>query len=233
MKKVLLLICCVAGSVLGLAQHKFSIGLGTGLGTYAMEDLRSYESISGDMKVISNYPPYVFWTGKLSMTLENEFRVGLAYGLYSTGYKKAYADYSGLIKAEHIIKGDNVGVVIEKGFWKRNHFSLSADFGLFYGWSELKRQYTIEYYSAPQFNDTSTSKYFSRSISMAPNMAISYRLFERISINGSLGFCYDFRGDLKSNTSGTNYLPKYPHSNEASQSDWTGLRLGLSTTYCF
>ena len=50
MKKVLLLIFCVVGSVLGLAQHKFSITVGTGLGTYAMggpsalrEHIRRYE----------------------------------------------------------------------------------------------------------------------------------------------------------------------------------------------
>lgn len=235
MKKVLLLVGCLTTSSLGLAQQKFSISVGTGLGTYRMYDLRAYEKHLdlGHREVINNFPPFFFWTGKFSMSLKNELRVGLAYGLYSTGYKSAYADYSGSVKAEHIIKCDNVGVIVAKQFWQGSHFSLSADVGLYYGWSEMKRQYTDEFYG-PMAYHKSTFKYFSRSISMASNVAISYTLFERISLNGSLGLCYDFRGDLKRNTtSGSNHLPKVGQFDKASQSDWTGLRLGLSTTYSF
>jgi hypothetical protein len=235
MKKHLLTFCCVIVSILSQAQGRFSISLGTGLGIYKMDDLKRFEEYVGtdQMKTIDNYPPFLFWSGEASMKIAKKIRVGLVYELNSTGYKSAYSDYSGVIKAEHVIKSDNAGIFIGWQFWQQNKFSLSTQLRTYYTWSELKRHYYFTIYT-PLESHESTFKYFSHSFSMIPDVKLAYCVLERFSLNLSLGYCYDFRGDLTTNTSsGSHYLPKPPNFNERSQSDWSGLRLGLSTTYHF
>jgi hypothetical protein len=235
MKKHLLTFCCAIVSILSQAQERFSISLGTGLGIYKMDDLKRFEKISSslNMETINNYPPYLFWTGEASMKIAKEFRIGLVYELNSTGYKSAYSDYSGVIKSENIIKSDNAGIVIGGQFWQQNKFSLSTQLRIYHTWSELKRQYSTTFYT-PLESQKSTFKYFSQTFSLTPDVRLAYRVWERLSLNLSLGYCYDFRGDLKQNSSNGNpYLPKPPNFTKPSQSDWSGLRLGLSTSFHF
>ena len=235
MKRYLLTFSFVIALIPGYAQDRFSISLGTGLGVYQMADLKLFEenSRSPNMKTIDNYPPYFFWSGEASMKIAKDFRVGLVYALNSTGYKAAYSDYSGKITSEHIIKSNNAGTILGWQFWQRNKFSLTAQLSAYYTWSELKRRYFLTFYTPFEFQK-STFKYFSQSISLTPDVKLDYRVLERLSVNLSLGYCYDFRGDLKQNSSNGNpYLPMPPNYTEPSQSDWSGLRLGLSSTFHF
>ena len=235
MKTYLVTFCIVIVLIPSYAQDRFSISLGTGLGTYKMADLKLFEenSLSPNLKTINNYPPYLFWLGEVSIKIAKDFRVGLIYALNSTGYKAAYSDYSGAISSEHIIESNNAGTIVGWQFWQRNKFSLSAQLRTYYSWSKLKRQYFTTFYT-PLESQKSTFKYFSQSFSLTPDVKLDYRVLDRVSLNLSLGYCYDFRGDLKQNSSNGNpYLPKPPNYREPSQSDWSGFRLGLSATFHF
>jgi len=217
-----------------LAQNRFAITLGTGLGTYKMTDLREYEEQNNSYKTIDDYPAYIYWTGKLSYALKKDFKIGVTYGLYSTGYKEAYSDYSGSVKKEHIIKADNIGVTMEKQFWEQGKFSLSGEVGLQYALTELKRQYILEFYPPASTFDKSTYKYFGNSFLVSLDFPFAYKLTNSINLNASVGYCYDFRSDLiTNNTAGLPYLPKRINFSKPCQSDWSGWRLGLSASYNF
>jgi len=64
------------------------------------------------------------------------------------------------------------------------------------------------------------------SIALNPDVCFSYYVLQNLSVNLTTGYCFDFKGDLEIDApfSGYSWIQK---------SDWSGLRIGLSTSYKF
>lgn len=213
--------------------HHYRFAVGMGIGSYSMKDLKGfeqYQTVPGlprpVLKNTDNFPAYYFYSAEVSRLLFKKIWIGLAYRLQSTGYKSSYEDYSGYLQIENIVRSDNAGFIFGVPLVKLNRFQFSVDCRLYYTWTQSTPSIDLEIFKQqiePVGYYPSSVTLKSKNITVVPGVDFSYAIFDRISVGVSAGYCYDFKGELKYNSGDDAYL----------KSDWSGLRIGLSTYYSF
>ncbi|HMG88500.1 MAG TPA: hypothetical protein VK589_00520 [Chryseolinea sp.] len=234
MKHALTIVFLVIFSGCSLAQGRFKLTIGTGLGQYKMDDLKEIQDtqenyLEGyDLERIENFPMYLYYSGEASVRIQKIISVGLLYRLQSTGCKSAYSDYSGVFKIEQIVKANNAGVLVDVHLWNKNKFSLSGQTRIYYGWTDLKYKEYLEIYALVSGLHNSTAELKSESVMINPDLTFSYELTKHFFANLSVGYCIDFKGDITNRGQTVRNF-----EGEVLQTDWSGFRLGLSACYKF
>ena len=230
----LVFLVIIAGS--SLAQDRFNLTLGTGLGQYKMDDLKEIQDTQENylegygLERVENFPMYLYYSGEASVRIQKMISVGLLYRLQSTGCKSAYSDYSGVFKIEQILKANNAGVLVDVHLWNKNKFFLSGQARIYYGWTVLKYKEYLEIYAIDSGLYNSTSELKSESVMINPDLTFSYEITNHFFANLSVGYCVDLKGDI---TNTGNNQPVINFKGEVMQTDWSGFRLGLSASYRF
>jgi len=234
MKHVLTIVLLVIISGCSLAQDRFKLTLGTGLAQYKMDDLKEIQDTQEnffdgfELERVDNFPMYLFYSGEASVRIQKIISVGLIYRLQSTGCKSAYSDYSGVFKIEQIVKANNAGVLVDVDLWNKNKFFLSGQTRIYYGWTVLKYKEYVEIYAIDSGLYNSTSELKSESVMINPDITFSYEITNHFFANLSVGYCIDFKGDIKNRGQTVRSF-----KGGDLQTDWSGFRLGLSASYKF
>lgn len=219
-------------SFIGTSQdlHRYRFSVSMGIGSYSMKDLKEAEQYQiarlqyTGLKNIDNFPAYYFYSAEVSRLFFRKIWLGLAYRLQSTGYKSSYEDYSGQLKIENIVRSDNAGIVLGVPLIKHNRFVFNFDCRVYYTWTQSTQSANFEIFQQQLASGSSPNSILkSKNITVVPGFDFSYAVINRISVSLSAGYCYDFKSDLKYTNGSDSYI----------KSDWSGLRVGLSTHYSF
>ena len=220
-------------SLMCFSQEKFTITLGTGIGQYKMQELKSFQhdlewfaNLDGILETIDEFPPYLFYSGEVAMQLKNRFAIGLIYRFQSTGAKSAYSDYSGVLRLEQHLRANNVGILLDFTAWKKSKYALSAQLRAYQSWTTGYFERELFIHGSTDGIETMSGDLKGNSIALNPDVCFSYYVLQNLSVNLTTGYCFDFKGDLEIDApfSGYSWIQK---------SDWSGLRIGLSTSYKF
>jgi len=235
MKHALAIVLLVIGADCLFAQDRFKVTLGTGLGQYKMDDLKEFQDLQEaffdayKLERIDNFPMYMYYSGEASVTIHRIISLGVIYRLQSTGCKSSYSDYSGVFNVEQVVKANNAGLLVDFQLWNKNKLSLSGQTRIYYGWTNLKGKQYLRINSVDDDLLNNIFEFKSSSVMINPDITFSYEIFDRLFANLSAGYCIDLKGDLKT-TSGQ---PLRNLGGEVLQSDWSGIRIGLSASYKF
>jgi hypothetical protein len=235
MRAVFICILYMALAVPGMAQKKYSISIGSGLGTYAMNDLKELQTANelnfqGLLETVDDFPPYLYYSGEVTRKFGKSFSAGVAYRFESTGYKSSYSDYSGSISFEQVLQVNQIGLVIAYEFLNRNKVLLSAQLRGYYSWTSCDYMSQLILTTAQYSNEQSFS-FVSNSIMFNPAFNLAYPVLNKLSLHLTVGYCLDFQGELKlkSNPDITIILP----DQSSVSSNWSGFRGGLAVSFSF
>lgn len=215
----ILFLPCFASAQLSLSAH-------TGIGTYQMEDLKSFQqTLSARWPVkpntIASFPAYWYYEVTLRNRFDNALTAGAAVSFGSTGGRIYYSDYSGSIWADQM-----ASYVSWAGSFGTNKSFFNGQLNL---WAEIRPGVTITTLSLSQNEILGTSKtrfestYHSVNFMIQPTVGAEY-YFKRISLNASVGYNANIsNGDLQA--SGNNTLATATGAN--AHADWSGLRASL------
>lgn len=215
------------------AQDRFKVTIGSGIGSYRMDDLkRLQENFRGNvglLETVDNFPMYFFYSGELSYNVGDNVGLGLIYRLQSTGASNAYSDYSGIYTLEQRLIANCAGVLFDFNLWKKNKLKLSSQIRTYYGWTNLELSEYLRIYSIDSDLVDFKADFKSKSVMANPDVTVGYKILDQVFLNFSVGYCIDFEGDLKDHSG--NYIPD-AYGNPV-QSNWSGIRLGLSASCKF
>lgn len=236
MKYLLTIICTVLICFYSTAQNLFEVTVGSGIGSYKMNDLKELQEnlrfyIGGPeiLETVDNFPAYFFYSGEVSVNVNRVLSLGLIYRLQSTGAASSYSDYSGVYKIEQVVKANCAGILLDVHLLKKHKLRLSSQLRTYYGWTNMKLKGSLHINSVGTNIMDFTTVYKSKSVMINPDIIVGYEVIPHVSLNFSAGYCLDFKGDLKnSNDSALRDL-----NGVTMQSDWSGIRLGLSASYQF
>lgn len=238
MRIIVTAIVVIIFSLQASGQHKFNVLVGSGIGSYNHGDLRDWQnSIEGNwrnlgLETIDDFPSYVFYTGEISGEVVDRFSVGLVYRFESTGYKSSYADYSGHVQFQQELKMHGLGVVMRYDVLQQKKITVAAQLRTYYTKSTIDMQ--GELFLAPSNGYNESLKYKSNSWIVSPGVDVSYALADRISVHATIEYSVDFKGKLELES--FNFYP-YPTlyfiPPENTETDWSGIRLGLGVAYHF
>jgi hypothetical protein len=219
----------------GMAQKKYAISVGTGLGSYSMDDLKEFQDANESnfqdlLKTVDDFPAYVYYRGEITRKFGNKFSAGATYRFESTGYKSSYSDYSGSISFQQTLQVQQAGIVMGYEILKRNKVSLSAQLRGYYSWTACDFEYRVALTGSPTVLLESVD-FESNSTMINPAFNLAYAVLDRLSLHVTVGYCLDMRGELKLKNK-----PEYPLTlpdQSPVKSDWSGMRAGLAVSFSF
>ena len=209
----------------GFAQ--LDVSLATGVGKYSMSDLKKLqESIRADFpveaKITSSFPAYWFYEGTVKKRFDNNFMTGGSFSLGSTGGRISYADYSGEIHSDQLVKFYSFAAVLGVSI-KSSNQKMIYQFDVHPGITMTNLK--IEF--AENLNgQTSTDAINFRSINVAfqPTASVTKR-FSSIGVHTNIGYHITALHGRLENSDG-NYI-------KDTFSDWSGIRVSLGLTFYF
>ncbi|MCY1718779.1 hypothetical protein OU798_00390 [Prolixibacteraceae bacterium Z1-6] len=202
-----------------------------GLGTYAMTDMKLFDSymlnqITIPLKQTENFPAYWFYQGSLLVEINNELSFGPMYAFHSTGSRHSLADYSGKYYFDNLVQAHSVGLSFE--YLRTTGTNLKWGAYLDGGMNFSKMQFT-QHLELTDVDDEFTNDNFAKETSYfaEPGIRLAYPL-KIIEPGFHLGYWIPVSGKgFKDDKSGDFlYLP----NGNKLKSGWNGLRIGLSLT---
>lgn len=222
-------------SVFGMAQNKYAISIGTGLGTYAMNDLKEFQeaneiNFQDILKTVDYFPAYIYYSGEITRKFGNKFSGGATYRFESTGYKSSYSDYSGRISFQQTLQVQQAGIVMGYETIKRNKLSIAAQLRGYYSWTTCDFEYRLSLTGGSNANLPSFT-FESNSVIINPAFNLSYTVLDNLSFHLTVGYCLDMQGELK--LKGNPQILLAMPDQSTVKSDWTGIRTGLAASFSF
>jgi hypothetical protein len=205
------------------------IRLNLGMGAYAQGDLKTIQQLqegpfaSVGLKVTNNFPAYYSGGAELRFLLKHG-SLGFLTQLEATGYRSAYADYSGSLEFTQQLSATTLGGVGSIDLFKKKKIGLALESQANVVFSRVDISSELRLTSAPVQQEGYGFK--STSVLLRPALDFSFSPHPKIVLHATGGYAIDFRGELKSksNTNDTLLLS----SKTAAKTDWTGWRVGIS-----
>ncbi len=219
--------------ILSLNAQAFKIGVETGIGSYRMSDLKSFqeEMISAipelAIKNVEDFPPSVFYSVYLDYELSKTDILSINASYYSTGARNHIADYSGEYKLDMLsnaykcaLSYKNLMPVNEK-----LSFYWQLESGLIFSKLELNELLKIGN------QDINNQSYDFRSIGFMgkPSIGLTYPLIHKLFCNLCLGYEYNLPASLHIKGNKDAELTNYSGDNV--RTDWSGIRMSFGLYY--
>jgi hypothetical protein len=208
------------------AQAQIKFELDYGFGQYAMEDLKSFnqgilETLPVKAQITDNFPATSYWKMGILPCSYKFLSFGLT-GLYnSTGSRIDHIDFSGEYKLDQVLSSYGFGLIVRIALTKGN-FILSENNDLIYTFTRCEMTETI-------LNSQQKYSFRSQSFQFEPGFRLAYEI-KPFQLALKLGYTIDFKGYLSLKDDKDSLLT-IPQSEEKVQTNWSGLRAGISL--CF
>lgn len=209
--------------------QKISIGLDSGVGSYAMTDLHNFNSslvslLVFDAKVTSDFPSYWYYRPFVKFQMR-KFTIGINLGYESTGSRVSSSDYSGSCKMDTKISAFSPALSLEYSL--ANLYGVKASVGVNTGTHFTKFKYSEELLmkDGTMLADNSVSKKSDSNgeFFVEPQAELSYGLLW-FTVAARAGYSYSYSSLIIDELT-LNGLVKAPSV------DWSGYRFGLSLSY--
>ena len=97
-----------------VSAQQVHFGFHTGLGTYQMEELKSFNNnyihqLPFEAVCVDNYPPWIYYKQSLGLAWDR-IMTGVSLGFYSTGARFSIADYTGEYQFDSKVKSAGPGI---------------------------------------------------------------------------------------------------------------------------
>jgi hypothetical protein len=197
----------------------------SGLSNVAMGDLKNLQKIitANSVQLPYLYPSSfpIYWQHGMSLTgsISKKSKLGFNAFITSTGARSGYADYSGTVRWDFLVKCTAISIHYEYLFWHRSKNSLSAfvEPGLIF--SNL----TISsFFELGPFTDSKEEKFKSISSSLEFGFMYKYFLTKRIFVFSKIGLLLNADSPLKNEIS-PGKIEIAP--GRFAEADWSGLKL--------
>jgi hypothetical protein len=233
--KYLVIIVGLFASTNALSQDRFSLAIGAGIGTWKMEGLKKFQDKEERYwnpdyaSVIDDFPAGPFYSAEAAFRVGNRISFGLVYRTHAAESKSEYAGVNVQQKLQQKAKADNIGILVDYRVWQKNKFSLSGQARVLYGWTKVKFTYDDVFYwmDPPSYHNEVTDE--GTSIMLNPDVCFSYGVLKHLSLSLTVGYCFDFKGELE-NAPGA--FPSTVWMEDVTY-DWSGARIGFSTSFKF
>jgi len=216
--------------LLNLNAQDIKIGFQSGYGFYNMSSLKSitqksFSQLPFEAKIISNYPPYVYYQPMIRFAYKN-FEFGFIYLFQTTGSRISSKDYSGEYRLDTKINSNSPGIIINRKIkdYKIIKLGLSVNAGV--NFCELKINESLQ---VDTISNTSNYRLTARSGYFEPGIYFIYP-GSRLSLELNIGYYKEiFKNDYCLNEGAQGQIPV---KKEFTDSDmWDGLRLGLTFSF--
>ena len=207
------------------------INLTTGIGSYAMTDLKDYgqnllEYFPVDVRYVEKFPPYWYYEISVSQPIDKYYVGGVvSYG--SSGGRVNYTDYSGSITMDQNVRYLELGVqsgVILNPQATSGAFKFEIRPVVTFGWHDLIFSSRIgNHTEKEQFEFKSTN------IGLQPGFSYSKKIFRSFALQIYAGYNLNvYKGKLFLKEDDSLFLQN--DAGEKVSLDWSGFRGGLGIT---
>ena len=202
----------------------------TGIGTYAMNDLKAIQKELQNindipLKGTDNYPPFICFGLDLIPVLTKNFGLGFTSSYHSTGARNHYADYSGSLTEDFLVNDLNLGIdgIVTKIISK--NLLLSGEIKSGIKFTKLQSKSSLKLFEQ---NETENQSFKSESWWIEPQINIEKLLIKNIYFYIFLGYEFNTNGTLFLTSNRDLYLQI---NNSKASANWSGLRAGLGLSF--
>jgi hypothetical protein len=230
MKNTLLILAMFCCFPVILFSQELNIGLESGMGSYKMNDLKeintlNLNSLPFEAKNVANFPSYFYYKPSLSFSFKRFLTFGASLSIQSTGSRVSYADYSGEYSFDIVISSSSPSLFVEL-FYPVSKFRIvfGNEAGIEHSKLSLNEQLRIGVKT-----DKTADSFKSKNFYYEPSLKVYYPLlFMKIGLVA--GYLIDLQKSDISSDKNKNLILTIPPDRHA-QSDWSGVRLGISVTF--
>ncbi len=212
-------------SIPGLSQD-ISFELDYGFGTYAMKDLKKFngrilDALPVKAQVTDDFPVTGYWKAGILPFSNKAVSLGVM-GVYNTtGSRISYKDYSGEYKFDQVLSAYGAGLIFR--------FVLKTGKLKFFGNTDLYYSFTKCDMTEIVLDSRQEETFKSRSFQFEPGFRLSYDL-SPFELALKAGYLIDVKGSLYLEDDKDTYLHD-PVTQTRIDTDWSGLRAGISLSY--
>jgi hypothetical protein len=220
-------------AVLALMQafpQEFKIGFETGIGSYAMKDLKAINNkiISGlpfDAKVVSDFPVFFYYEPAFHLKIQ-KVGLGLLYTYQSTGSRVSAKDYSAEYRFDMKLGSNSFGLSADYYIWSNENYNLAVNSTFRIMFSKLKAS---EYFAVRDSVTIDNLAYFnSKNYSLEPGLTFTRSLGHYVSMAVNAGYLFCIGAQPFRSLDNKDYILHYPDSDKPVKPDWNGFRLGVA-----
>jgi hypothetical protein len=217
---------------LSAGAQEIELNLTMGVGTYAMHDLKNFQS---DMRsrfpfkpaITDDFPPYLFYEFSGHWKSDGIFFSGFAIAYGSTGGRVQYRDYSGYLRADQLLQYVNLAVPMGLSFGAGKNMQIRLDLKPTYTrtFANLKFEQDVAGEYAAQDNH-----FTSYSVAAQPGIWLMRRI-NRFGIHAQASYYVTIvNGKMYSKENDSAYLVDSNNSKPI-YAGWDGIRLSLGASF--
>jgi hypothetical protein len=222
----LLLACCLLPA-LSFSQE---LTVFVGMSQSSMNSLRQARSLIAsavlvELKTTDDFPPYLRYGMTMLFDLNEKMKLGGQLSTTSTGSRATYQDYSGSITFDQKVKNISIGVHFEYEVYagKKSVVGVYGQQGPVF--SMYQSIFDFQVSTESQHAD---EKYYATGYYFEFGGTYAYRVSDRFSLVGNLGYQLNTGGQIESEEDEPLYYINNGHS-----INWTGLKVHAGVTYHF
>lgn len=217
-------ICCSSSS---LFCQEISVGMGSGMATFTMSDLKEYNDDifpEFDAKLVSDFPPFLYFQPRFKFTWLR-FSFSVEYTYLSTGSRISAKDYSGEYLFDMMVHSNNAGIVLGWELMRQKKGRMIAAMKSGFAFSGLKTKYYLELQNSviSEITKNLTALHYF----FEPCLEYSYFVLPKISLSLHTGYYFDI-GDKPFKT---DFTLTNPENRNGVGPDWKGFRIGIGLNY--
>jgi hypothetical protein len=227
-----LLLCITLTNPLQGNSPKFAIGFQSGFRTYGMGDLKSLnqsvqKTIPFDTRVVSGFPPYLYFRPMISLHRES-FSLGVLASFQSTGSRVSAKDYSAEYRFDIRIHSFQYGIQADRRIHEagRLSFLISASSGLTF--SRLVMEEYLRVDESLWISEKAPFK--SQNWFFEGGLAAKYKLTGAFSLSAILAYQLSFGKNAFQHTEHEVTL-KNPRTYDPVRPGWNGFILGITAGF--
>jgi hypothetical protein len=234
-RKICLISVFTALISLPLFSQEFKIGFETGVGHYAMKDLKKVNNdiISGlpfDAEVVSDFPVFFYYEPGFHLKIKRT-GIGILYTYESTGSRISAKDYSAEYRFDMTLGSNSFGLYAGYDVWSNENYKLAVNSTFRVMFSKMKAS---EYFALRDSVVLDNSAYFnSKNYSLEPGITFSRSFGPYITLEGNAGYLFCFSAQPFRSLESSRYILHYSDSDKPIKPDWNGFRLGVSVYITF
>lgn len=178
------------------------------------------------LKQVYRFPSY--WGLAISSTyIKKRHQYSFSVGMYSTGGRVHYADYSGEVRLDKVATTVPVGLSYGFTLIDSKYYQIGAGLGLRVHFSRLKTDDLVEIYVSEE-RDAQANIYHSRELALLPQVAAVVSPVAGLKVTLEVGYSAQLKSSAPSTKNGSSLLDK---KNRPVELDWSGYRVGAIVGY--
>lgn len=214
-----------------LSGQTFRASFTTGVGTYRMQNLKTYleivnESLPFSPEIVDAFPPYLWYAASFSVRL-GDFQAGVTANYNSTGSRVSLKDYSGEYLSDRKLRAFSPGLFTGYQFPPLTDalsLKASAELGMIFSTMEVDESLIVGDITIDDYD----ASFGAFNLYAGPSLRLAYDIMPDISLDLNAGYIIQFDGGYFKPKDQDSYTGNYKM-----RPDWTGLRCGLSVTVDF